>query len=97
MRNKMPKCPIKPPRPPLELCNTIIDWICGRMSVSKYFIAIGRAMFACDTLKPTTAKYFLRIDEYKSAVLQWKIDKRIANKAEWREYVKRKKLKGSDE
>lgn len=88
----MPKCPIKRPRPPLELYNMPIDWICGRVSVSKYFIAIGTAMVDPDALKPKTAKYLRELDEYGLAVLQWKVDKRIANRSEWREYVRRKKL-----
>lgn len=92
MRNNMPKCPIKRPRPPLELYNTLIEWICGRVSVSKYFIAIGTAMVDPDALKPKTAKYLRELDEYGLAVLQWKVDKRIANRSEWREYVRRKKL-----
>lgn len=92
MRNNMPKCPIKRPRPPLELYNTLIDWICGRVSVSKYFIAIGTAMVDPDALKPKTAKYLRELDEYGLAVLQWKVDKHIANRSEWREYVRRKKL-----
>lgn len=92
MRNNMPKCPIKRPRPPLELYNTLIDWICGRVSVSKYFIAIGTAMVDPDALKPKTAKYLRELDERKFALLQWKVENRIADRAEWREYVKMKKL-----
>ena len=45
-----------------------------------------------DNLNPNKARYLRELDEYNFAVLQWKVENRIANRTEWREYVKMKKL-----
>lgn len=45
-----------------------------------------------DSLNPNIARYFRELDDYNFAVLQWKVEMRIANRTEWRQYVKMKKL-----
>ena len=92
MRNNIPKCPFNPPRPPIELCDSFANWILGIISPSKHFNAIAQSMTDPDSLNPNIARYFHELDEYKFALLQWKVENRIANRTEWREYVKMKKL-----
>ena len=92
MRNNISKCPIKPPIPPIELCDSFDDWILGIISTSKHWKAITQSMTDPDSLNPNIARYFHELDEYKFALLQWKVENRIANRTEWREYVKMKKL-----
>ena len=92
MRNNIPKCPFNPPRPPIELCDSFANWTLGIISPSKHWHAIMQLCTDPDNLNPNKARYLRELDEYNFAVLQWKVENRIANRTEWREDVKKKKL-----
>ena len=75
---KKNKCPFKPPHPPRCLCRTLVDWIFGIVSPSLLYIH----SYSGDV---KTREYIIKCANYKFNVLQWKEQKRIITKAEYKE------------
>lgn len=77
MKNKKYKCPYKPPRPPRCLCRTFVDWLFGIVSPSLLYMHIY-----CGSKEGRD--YIAKCANYKFNVLQWKEQKRIITKAEYK-------------
>lgn len=77
---KSNKCLFRPPHPPREICSTFANWILGIVSPSLMFNANSER----------AKRYFRELEDYHINVLEWKVQKRIANKNEYRELIIRK-------
>ena len=72
------KCPFKKPRPPRCLCRTFIDWIFGIVSPSLLYMHIYNG-------SDEGRKYIKECANYRFNVLQWKEQKRIITKSEYKD------------
>lgn len=82
------RCPFKKPHPPRCLCRTLSDWVRGVVSPSLLFMY---SMGARTDI--AVSQYFEACRIYRYSVLQWKIQKRICTKAEYREFrLKRRRM-----
>lgn len=75
---KKNKCPFKPPHPPRCLCRTFVDWIFGIVSPSLLYIHSYSGHVK-------VREYMRKCANYKFNVLQWKDQKRIITKSEYKE------------
>ena len=81
--NKNPKKP-KPPKPPRCLCSCELNVILGILSPSLCFAVHNEE----------TAEYWRKVEDYQNRLMEYKIFKRIATKAEYKNYcrkIRRKK------
>lgn len=75
---KKNKCPLKRPRPPRCLCRTFVDWLFGIVSPSLLYSA-------CYAGDAKAREYIRNCANYKFNVLQWKEQKRIITRSEYKE------------
>ena len=74
---------IKPPRPPLCLCNSVFHWALGIVSTGKYIQA--RYGWRTPNREREAAKrYFEALRAYDECIWQQRVAARSVTKAEWK-------------
>lgn len=89
------------PRPPMDLCDSWLEWMFGIVSPSKYANALMGNIRSSETERyhDKMLKHLKKIKSLIIRQIEWKIDKRIANRNECRFYYhyKRKEMRQSND
>lgn len=79
---------VKPPRPPLCLCNNVAEWAFGIVSQSKYFGYRGKTNRERDAIE----RYFAALEAYRAYEWAQRVAARSVTKEEWREHYRSQRI-----
>lgn len=82
----------KPPTPPRELCSSFLNWILGIVSPSLL------CLYSFNNRgNKKVIRYFQELAEYEIKLIEWKIEKRIATKEEYKWFARKKRKRELNE